>query len=186
MEAPTGADRRLDGRLLVGGEIVHQQNVPGPQARADHLLDVGEERRPVDRPVEHDRGDDPVQAQTSHECRRLPMAVRSGVDQPLAAGSATVEPRHVGLGGRLVEKDEPRGIHETLGEAAEEAALQRYVRARLLVGDQTFFLNLRSRRVSVLSTLDLPTFGPPRATIASAICASVRSGVSSTMARTMS
>ena len=83
-----GADRRLDGRLLVGGEIVHQQNVTGPQARADHLLDVRQERRPV----EHDRGDDPVQAQTRYECRRLPMAERSGVDQPLAAGSAAVEP----------------------------------------------------------------------------------------------
>ena len=114
------------------------------------------------------------------------MAVRHGGDQSLAAGSTAIKPRHVGLRSRLVEEYEARGIHKALGDAAEEPALQGDIRPRLLVGDQTFFLNLRSRRVSVLSTVDLPTLGPPRATISSAICANVKSGVSSTMARTMS
>lgn len=40
-------DRSLRLRLLVHGEVIEDDDVPGPKRRDEHLLDVGEERRIV-------------------------------------------------------------------------------------------------------------------------------------------
>lgn len=45
-------DRDLDLRLLVHRQVVEDDDVPRAQRRDEHLLDIGEERRIVDRPVE--------------------------------------------------------------------------------------------------------------------------------------
>ena len=124
--------------VLWGARLSHRTVCSGIQ-RTDALLDVGQERLPVHRPVEDGRGDDAVGAQPGDVGGRLPVAVRRGGDQAFAQPGAPVEPRHVGLGRRLVEEDELRGVHQPLDEPAEVAAPRRHVGARHLVGDEAFF-----------------------------------------------
>ena len=58
-----GFDGRADLRLLVDREIVEHDDIAGPQRRDQHLLDVGEKARRVDRPIEDGRRREPVQPQ---------------------------------------------------------------------------------------------------------------------------
>jgi len=46
---------------LVAGEIVYDHDVAGQQRRREKLLDIGFEGRRVDRAVENQRGEDPVE-----------------------------------------------------------------------------------------------------------------------------
>ena len=44
-----------DACALVGGEVVHDHDVARGERGSEDLLDIGEERRPVHRAVEHHR-----------------------------------------------------------------------------------------------------------------------------------
>ena len=48
-------DRGADLRLFVHGEVVEDDDIAGPQRRHQHLLDVRQEARVVDRPIEDGR-----------------------------------------------------------------------------------------------------------------------------------
>ena len=68
-------NRRLDLRLPVHREVVEHHDVTGAKRRDEHLLDVSEKRRIVDRAVEHGRRREPVDPQRGDHGVRLPMAV---------------------------------------------------------------------------------------------------------------
>ncbi len=76
--------------------------------------------------------------QSGHEGDRLPMALRYMVDQSLAAGATAVQPHHPGIGGSLIDEDQPGWIKQTLF-AHPASACSRYVRALLLGRAQSFF-----------------------------------------------
>ena len=79
------ADGAADGLALVAAEIVHDDDVAGPERRDEHLLDIGEEALAVDRAVDDAGRVDAVAAQRGQEGQRAPAAVRHLGDQPLAA-----------------------------------------------------------------------------------------------------
>jgi hypothetical protein len=107
-KAETRADtfnRGLDLRLFVHRQIVEHDDIAGAKYRHEHLLDVGEKRRVVERAVEDggrvhaidtERGDDGV---------RLPMPIRRVIAQPQSAGTSTIAPQQIGRDARLVNED---------------------------------------------------------------------------------
>ena len=86
-------------------QVVHDDDVPGPKRRGEHLLGIGEEGIAVDGAVVDVGCDDPVVAYRGDQRRGLLMAVRLGGQEPLAVRAAAVEPRHVGLRSGLVEEE---------------------------------------------------------------------------------
>ena len=88
--------RLLDGDpdvgLLMYGKIVEHDDIPRPQRGDQHLFDIGEETRTINRAIEHGgrvhsfepkRGDDRV---------RLPMTAGRMVAEPRAARTPAVAP----------------------------------------------------------------------------------------------
>jgi hypothetical protein len=80
-----GLDRLADTADLVAGQVVADDNVAGPQHRAEYLLDVSQERRTIDRPVEHQWRHQRILTQTAQEGGGMPVPIRHGSDQALTA-----------------------------------------------------------------------------------------------------
>jgi hypothetical protein len=77
----TGAlDGGAHGLALVGAEIVHDDDVADRQGGDEELLDIGLERQPVDRAVDHAGGGDGVAAQGGQEGAGLPPLTPGKVD----------------------------------------------------------------------------------------------------------
>ena len=105
-----GLDGFAHAESLVGGEIVHDHDVARGERGSEDLLDVGEERRPVHRAVEHHRRDHAGAAKPGREGRGLPVAVRHGGPAARAAAGATAQSRHLCRGAGLVDEDQRVGI----------------------------------------------------------------------------
>ena len=109
-----GLDRLADAGDLVGGEIVHDDDVARPQLRGQHLLDPSAGRCTVHGAVGDVGGDEAARGQAADEGGALPVAVRDRAVQAPAARAAAVAPRHVGRGTGLVDEDQPRRAHLAL------------------------------------------------------------------------
>ena len=105
-----GFDQFLHRCPLVARQVVHDDDVTGPQFRYQHLADIGLEPVAVDRAIEHHRRNYAGRAQTGHQRGRLAMAVREAHPQALALGAAAMAAGHVGRGPGLVDEHEPLGI----------------------------------------------------------------------------
>ena len=75
---------------LVGGQIVHHDDVALAQFRRQDALDIILEGEPVDRTVEHERRDHAACGQAGDEGCRFPVAVRNADAEALAAAAAAV------------------------------------------------------------------------------------------------
>jgi hypothetical protein len=122
----------------VAAEIVHDDDVAGPECRNHHLFHISEEAQAVDRSVEDTGRIDPVAAQRRQEGQGSPPAMGRPADKTAAAGAASVGPRHVGLGPGLVDEHEPGRIKFPLMPLPSRPAA-RDVRPFLLAGQQAFF-----------------------------------------------
>ena len=80
-----GLDRGADAGPLVAAEVVHGNDVAGPQFGHEDLVHASLESDTVDRSVEHHGRDHAGIAQGGDEDRRLPVAVRDGGAQPFTA-----------------------------------------------------------------------------------------------------
>ena len=110
----SGPDRLPDGRSLVAGEIVHDDDVAFAKRRAELLLDPCGKADGVDRLIEDEGRVDPVAAQRGNEGHCLPVAVGHLGVEPLAFGRPAPQRSHVGLGPGLVDEDEATGIRPPL------------------------------------------------------------------------
>jgi hypothetical protein len=135
---PRAFDRGLDLRLFVHREVVQHDDVTRAQRGHQHLLDVGEKRRIVDRPIEDSRGRELVDTQPRDDSVGLPMAVRRVIPQTLAAGTAPVAPQQVGGDTGFVDEDVAARVVQRLG-VLPVATGGRDVRPSLLVGVYRFF-----------------------------------------------
>jgi len=106
---------RTDLRLFVGRQVVEHDHVPGLERGREDLLDVGEERRIVDRPIKHGRGIEPAEAQAHDNGVRLPMTARCVIAQPGPARAAPIPAQQIGRDAALIQKDVlahvPQGLH---------------------------------------------------------------------------
>lgn len=107
-------DRFLDAADLVGLEVVQNDGFAAREGWRQTLFDIGDEGRSVHRPINHQRSDHPIKAQTGHQCDRLPIPVRHTADQSLAASAASPEPNHIGAGRGFIEEDQRGRVQKAL------------------------------------------------------------------------
>ena len=131
-------DGRPDGRLFVGREIVHHDDIARPERRHQDLLDIGEEARTVDGPIEHGRRTQALHAQRGNDSVRFPVTTGRVVADSGAARTAAVAPQQISGDAALVEKDVPTEIPEAL-PLAPVAPLNDDVGTPLFVGVYGFF-----------------------------------------------
>src|SRR5690606_1084132 len=103
---------------LMAAQVVDDDDAAWLQFGNEELLDPGGEAFPVDRPIDHARGDD--------EGQRFPMPVRHFVDQRLALRAPAMGTGHICLHPSLVDEDhatDDRGVYPALEpEPADTAA----------------------------------------------------------------
>ena len=97
-------DRRAHRGLFVDGEVVEHNHIARAQGGHQDLINVGEKRHGVDRPVEHSRGSEAVEAQRRHDRVRLPMTAGRVIAEAGTARAAAVPPQQVGGHAAFVEK----------------------------------------------------------------------------------
>src|SRR5712671_776369 len=80
-------------------KVVHDDDVMVVEHWSQTLFDVCEEDRPVHRPIDHERCDHPVVAQSDNQGDGLPMAVGNGPDQSFPARATAPKSHQAGAGG---------------------------------------------------------------------------------------
>ena len=119
-------------------EIVHDDDVAGFEHGHEDLLDIGEEAKAVDRPIEDAGGGDPIAAQRGEKGKRLPTATRDLGHETLALQAASMGARHIRLRPSLVDEDKP--VRGELSLVALPAATPpSNVGSVLFAGVQAFF-----------------------------------------------
>ena len=101
-------------RYFVRRKIIHNDDIATFERWHKKLLHPCDKGEAVHRSFHYKRRHHPVMAQSSDEGDRLPMSVRRIADQPLATRAAAAQSHHVGRGGSLVDKDQPRRIKKAL------------------------------------------------------------------------
>ena len=123
---------------LVRGKVVANDEVAAAQLGGEEFLHVGQEHGPVHRAIKEQRRGEAVVAQGGDEGEGAPVAVRHLAQAALGALGPPVEPRHLGVEARLIEKDEPACRPARL-LALPLLAGQHDVGPALLRGVQRFF-----------------------------------------------
>lgn len=136
-----GLDQLLDPRPLVGGQIVHDDNVAFREGRNEAVFHPVLEQGGGDRTIIGLRRHEPAKADAGDERDRLVMAVRHADAQPPSAPATPTFARQIGRGARFVDEDELLGIEIELSLEPFEALLQD-VRPLLLRGVCGLFLNV--------------------------------------------
>lgn len=103
-------DRPSHARDFVSAEIVGDDPVAGAQRGDEDLFHVGEEARPVDRPVEDPGRGEPGDAQGGDEGAGLPAPERRVVVDARAPRGAPIAPQQIRGDARFVEKGQGRRI----------------------------------------------------------------------------
>ena len=131
-------NRGLDLRLFVHRQVVEDDDVAGMQRRHKDLFDVREERRVINRAIEHGGSGEFVDAQPRHDRVRLPMAVRRIVAQPDAARTASVATQQISGDTGFVDEDVGARVVQRL-RVLPAPPRRGDVRPSLLVGVYGFF-----------------------------------------------
>jgi len=131
-------DDPADSCGLVGAEIVHDDDVAGPEGGQEDLLDIGSERRCVDRAVEDAGRGQAVAAQGPEEGHGAPVAMWGMAMQALAAWTPTPHRGHIGLDPGLVDEDQVLRVEPGL-PALPALTPSGDVLSGLFQGEQGFF-----------------------------------------------
>lgn len=115
-----------DGRCLGAAEIVPKDDIIGSQNRHQDMHGIGLEHGSIDRPIDHQGGDDAVPVQgrdkghasafrsdQSRSCLE-PVPERGAADQALAARSPTAQRGHVGAAPGFVNEHKPLQVNPAL------------------------------------------------------------------------
>ena len=107
----------LDAFDFVAGKIVHDDDIALPQDRGEKVFDVGQETRPIHRPIEHTGRGDLLVTQGGNECCRHPMAVGHRREKALTTGRPAIEPDHICLCSRFIKEDKTFRVQIGLARA---------------------------------------------------------------------
>ena len=154
-----GLDRLSDAMNLMGGQIVHDDDVAWPQLGNERLFDIGEKGLAVHRAVEDHGRSNAVVTQRGCEGGGFPVAMRHGGAASLASGRATVKARHLGVRGGLVDEDDLRRIEVDL--PFKPRLTRRVHRAAALFGGvRRLFLRVILRRLKNRQSVPMATATP--------------------------
>jgi len=126
------------GLAFVASQIVHDDDIAGPQGRCQVVGDIELKDFAVHRSVEDQGGDNAFLTQAGNESRGTPVAMRRTTDQALPTSTAAMASMHVGLGPGLINEDQAPGIEAVL-IIAPPPACGSDVRPVLFVGQHGFF-----------------------------------------------
>ena len=87
---PDGVEGGADRGMFVDRKVIEDDDVARAQRRHQDLLDVSEERRMVDRSIEHGWGTEPLASERGHDRVGLPMAARRVIAEARAAGTPAI------------------------------------------------------------------------------------------------
>ena len=111
-----GGEERSDAGELMGAEVVHDDEVAGPEGGQQNLTEVGFEVGPGEGAVDNHRGAEAGEAEAAEEGGRFPVTVRDGIDHPLADRSPAIEAGHRRRAEGLVEEDEATRVDPRLDD----------------------------------------------------------------------
>ena len=137
--APAASMASRTPRNLVAAKIVHDHDVAAAQTGNEKLADIGEEALAVDRPVQHQRRDQTILAQSGDEGGGLAMTIGDRRDNAFAAPGPAVATGHVGRGGRFVDEHQLGRVQIAL-HRSPGGARRGYVGAVLLGRPDLLFL----------------------------------------------
>jgi hypothetical protein len=107
-------DRGLYLGLFMDDEVVEHDDVAGPQRRHEDLLDVGEKRGIVDRPIEHRGGGHALHPEGGDHGVRLPVPARGVVAEAHAARTPAIPAQQICGDPGFVDDDVAARIVERL------------------------------------------------------------------------
>ena len=131
-------DRCRHAGDLVGGQVVHDDDVAGFEIRHEDVLDPTQKDRAVHRTIKDQRGNDPVVAQTCGKGRRGPVATGSLGHQALPTPTPSAQRCHIGSRPGLIDKDQLVRLQRML-RALPQPAGKGNIGAVLFTGVQRFF-----------------------------------------------
>ena len=131
-------DGLLDPSHLVTAEIDQNDDVPGPQSRAQKLADIGKKQLAIHWTVGDQRRGPLLVPQAGYKRGGIPMAVRGRSDAALPFGCTSVEPPHAGRCPSFIYKHQLFDVHPSLC-FTPRAPRRLHVGAFSLVGVQGFF-----------------------------------------------
>jgi hypothetical protein len=88
-------NRRPDLRVLVDRKVVEHDDVTRSQCRHQHLFDVGEKTRTIDRPIEHGWRADTLEAERGDHRVRLPVTAGRVIRDARPAKTAGVAAQQI-------------------------------------------------------------------------------------------
>lgn len=131
-------NRRLHLGLFVHREVIEDDDVAGAERRDEHLLDIGEKRGIIDRPVEDGGRREPIDPQRGDDRVRLPMAVGRVIAKPEPAGTAPITAQQIGRDAGFIDEDIAARIVQAQGVLPLPPA-RGDISATLFVGEYRFF-----------------------------------------------
>jgi hypothetical protein len=141
-QVPQLRARRLDPRAdtldVMGAQVVHHDDIAGSKRRGQHLIEVGEKRVAVHRPIEQAGSDQALHTQGGDEGAGLPMLVGRMIVDARATATPAVAPQQVRGDATFIKKDEPGNVNRR-GEALPIRPGRGDVGAILLGGPHRFF-----------------------------------------------
>lgn len=135
---PDAFNGRLHRRLLVHGEVIKHDDIAGPQRGDEHLLDIGEKRGIVDRPVKHGGRRETIDAERGDDRVRLPVPARRVIAEAEAARAAAIATQQIGRDARFIDEDVATRIVQPQ-RVLPASPCRRDIRSPLFVGMYRFF-----------------------------------------------
>ena len=127
-----------DALDVMGGQVIHHHDVAGLERRDQDLIEIGQKRVTIHRPIEQAWRGESGNPQRRHERAGLPVMMRCVIVDARAAAAPAVAPQQIRGDPALIEKHEPGGVHRG-GEAAPVRPGRRHVGAMLLGRAYGFF-----------------------------------------------
>ena len=149
---------RFDGLAhrggLVGSEVVHDDDVFGQERGDEDLFDIGEEGRPIHRPVKDHRRRHAGEPQAGDEGRGLPVTVRDGGPAAVDLRRPPAQAGHVG-GCTVRRRRQPLWIEIEL--PVEPGLATSHDVGTILLGGMRRLLNVMPRRSKKRQIVPRPT-----------------------------
>jgi len=134
----TGLDSLPDAGDLVGGQIVHDDDVAWVQGWRQHLLDPSKEALSVHRPVQKHRCNKACKRESADKSDGFPMPVRNGGAATLALWRPATKACHLRRKTALIDKDQVFGGQDRLGPRPNSRARPSHQRALARWHGQSF------------------------------------------------
>lgn len=107
-------NRLPDAVDLMGGQIIHDDDVAGAERWGQAFFDIDFEDVAVHRTIDDQRRNDPVVAQAGDKGCRFPMSMRDRGEEPFAFAGAAIKPGHLGRRPGFVNEDKAFWIKPVL------------------------------------------------------------------------